>query len=280
MSKMLNGIEVPTKGRIVWVRVGKHGDEYPAIAIDGVDLAPDLFFMSKSNFGVALTVMHESSSGLIDGYPRWRWPPREEQPAAVVTAPTEAAPSLEERVRQLEARIDEEPTANDKQKERLQRQLERKTIEARANDETQAKREAIIAKLQEERDSALLRLTNALYERDAARTLVEETKQQFAAETHRATVQAEESNRLQGLLNEIERVFGNALIYNAAEGDLVEKARIAHKGGAEGARALGELAELRRKHTLACNYVSEVQTRVDGLLANVSHVLFTGRTGG
>lgn len=72
----LGGIEVPTKGRIVWVRVGKHGDEYPAIVIDGVDLAPDLFFMSKSNFGVALTVMHESSPGLIDGYPRWRWPPR------------------------------------------------------------------------------------------------------------------------------------------------------------------------------------------------------------
>lgn len=237
----LNGIEIPTKGRIVWVRDRASQEPYyesPAIVLDGVDLAPDLFCFSRvvlppqgcqplpgavAYTGPQLTVFHENEPSLRDGQLRWRWPPREEQPAAVATAPGEAQPSLEERVRQLEALIDEEPTANDKQKERLQRQLERKTIDARSY-------EADFKKLRDERDKAL--------------ALVEETKKQlaandaehverFAAETRRASALVEERDRLQGLLNEIARVFGNATVYDEARGDLVEKARIAHRAGAE-----------------------------------------------
>lgn len=86
MPKMLNGIEVPTRGRIVEVRRGYHGnvETLVAIVVSPGDLSPDLFVLptrpADEGGAVALTVPHESAP-LIGFDTTWRWPPREEQPA-------------------------------------------------------------------------------------------------------------------------------------------------------------------------------------------------------
>lgn len=231
MPKMLNGIEVPTKGRIVWVRgrgVEDAHEEVPAQVLDGGNLAPDLFVFAREGFGPKIGVIHESEPGLTDGQLRWRWPPREEQPAAVVTAPAEESPEA---------------------------------------------LKAVIAKLRADIDGFIVEQDKLIAERA-------ELRASLGNESNRARTLVEERDRLQGLLNEIERVFGNAAVYDEARGDTIEKARIAHKGGAEGARASNELIELRRKHALACNYLTEVRGQVEGLLANAADVLLTGKAGG
>ena len=93
MPKMLNGVEVPTKGRIVWVRNQEEQGyrEYPAIVIDAEDPTAliDVHFFSRSGDYPGFNTPHESEPGLSDGQLRWRWPPREEQPAK----PPRVAPS-------------------------------------------------------------------------------------------------------------------------------------------------------------------------------------------
>lgn len=93
----LNGIEIPTPCRMVLVRCGKlvsmGSAERPAIVLAERNLTPRLYVLPYDTFtssfiGAQSNVLHESLLSNDDETTWcWRWPPREEQPAAVVTAP-------------------------------------------------------------------------------------------------------------------------------------------------------------------------------------------------
>lgn len=51
---------------------------------------------------------------------------------------------------------------------------------------------------------------------------------------------------------EVERVFGNASVFDAAHGNIVEKARIAYRGDVESQRLAVRLAEVERENAECC----------------------------
>lgn len=232
MPKMLNGIEVPTKGRIVWVRSSAFGPEYPAIVIDGVDLAPCLFVFVKAEgkSDSALSVAHESLNP-SPGTWRCRWPPREEQPDAVATAPAEETPeAFKAVIVTLRADIDDFIVEQEKltaERDSLKNQLaannadhaERIIAETRRAEALVTEHAKLQARLVVRAEAHNAETCKRLQLEEANQRLCEllaETKQQLTAndthlnamlrsETRRASALVEECNALRARLAEVER---------------------------------------------------------------------------